>query len=404
MIIFTETLIKPTMKQIISAALLFMGLNSYSQTLYDFPAGVTSGMSSFENMNGVKGAGGKTNKTAKGNAFETVKPGESKTLIDIRNAGIIQRIWITVNQNPVMLRSLRLQMFWDGETKPAVDVPFGDFFGCNLGRKVAYQSAFFSTAEGRSFNCYIPMPFRKGAKVVIINESKTEACKLFYDIDFIRTTTISPQSLYFHAIWTRQETKNLGDDIILLPKINGKGRFLGISAALNTDSLYGKTWWGEGEVKMYIDDDDAYPTINGTGAEDYLGSGWGLGTFSNLYQGCTVADEPKRQFNFYRLHIPDAVYFNNNIRVILQQIGGGMIDEVKNLLKKGVNLKPVSVDNEDGFFRLFELNKTINDYTKGWVNFYRIDDYAVTTYFYLDKPANELPALNSLEDRTRAVY
>src|SRR5947207_15252098 len=103
MIIFTETLIKLTMKQIISAALLLLGFNSYSQTLYDFPAGVTSGMSSFENMNGVKGAGGKTNKTAKGNAFETVKPGESKTLIDIKNAGIIQRIWITVNQNPVML-------------------------------------------------------------------------------------------------------------------------------------------------------------------------------------------------------------------------------------------------------------------------------------------------------------
>jgi Protein of unknown function (DUF2961) len=391
------------MRKIITAILVVISVSGYTQLLYDFPAGTTSGLSSFENLNSVKGAGGKTNKTAKGNAFEMVKPGESKVMLDINGPGIIQRIWLTVNQNPVMLRSLRLQMFWDGEKKPAVDVPLGDFFGSNLGRKIAYQSALFSTAEGRSFNCYIPMPFRKGAKVVLINESKNELCKLFYDIDFIRTKTIDPKSLYFHAIWSRQETKKLGDDVTLLPKVNGKGRFLGISAALNTDSLYAKTWWGEGEVKMYVDGDAAYPTINGTGAEDYLGSGWGLGTFTNLYQGCTIADEPKRQFNFYRLHIPDAVYFNNNIRVVLQQIGGGTIKEVKELLKNGVNLKPVSIDNEDGFYRLMDSNKSINDYNKGWVNFYRIDDYAVTTYFYLDKPSNDLPPLNDLETRIKNV-
>jgi hypothetical protein len=391
------------MKKIIVSILILITANAYAQTLYDFPAGVTSGLSSFENINGVKGAGGKTNKTAKGNAFEMIKPGETKTLLNISGAGIIQRMWITVNQNPIMLRSLRLQMFWDGETTPAVDVPFGDFFGCNLGRKVAYQSAFFSTAEGRSFNCYIPMPFRKAAKIIIINESKTEPGKLFYDIDFIKTKTASPQSLYFHAVWSRQDTKTLGDDITILPMIKGKGRFLGLSAALLTDSLYGKTWWGEGEVKMYIDGDTKYPTINGTGAEDYIGSGWGLGTFSNLYQGCTVADEAKREFNFYRLHIPDAVYFNKDLRVMLQQIGGGDIVEVKNLLKKGVNLKPVSVDNDEGFYRLFDLKKSIDDYSKGWVNFYRIDDYAVTAYFYLDKPANRLPPLASVDKRIKNV-
>ena len=88
-------------------------------------------------------------------------------MLNINGQGIIQRIWMTIDQNPVKLRSLRLQMFWDGETKPAVDVPMGDFFGYNLGKQVAFQSAFFSSGEGRSFNCYIPMPFKKAAKVII---------------------------------------------------------------------------------------------------------------------------------------------------------------------------------------------------------------------------------------------
>jgi hypothetical protein len=34
-----------------------------------------------ENPNGVRGNGGKTNKTAKGNAFETIKARETKTLL-----------------------------------------------------------------------------------------------------------------------------------------------------------------------------------------------------------------------------------------------------------------------------------------------------------------------------------
>jgi hypothetical protein len=223
-------------------------------------------------------------------------------------------------------------MFWDGEPKPAVDVPMGDFFCNNLGKKIAFQSALFSSAEGRSFNCYIPMPFRKSAKVLLVNEGK-EVVMLFYDLDFV-LGKVSADALYFHAYWSRQTTSKLGDDFVMLPKVNGKGRFLGVSAGLNTDSLYAKTWWGEGEVKMYLDGDQQYPTIIGTGAEDYIGSGWGLGTFTNLYQGCLLASDSSKEFVFYRLHIPDAIYFNSDLKVVIQQIGGGDMKEVRELVKK----------------------------------------------------------------------
>src|SRR5688500_3044526 len=124
---------------------------------------IESRVSSFEYPNGVKGQGGKYNNTAKGNEFEWLYLGNVITLIDIKEQGIIQRIWLTINQSPKLLRSLRLQMFWDGDSKAAVDVPLGDFFVSNLGRTTAFQSSFFASPEGRSFNCFIPMPFRKGA-------------------------------------------------------------------------------------------------------------------------------------------------------------------------------------------------------------------------------------------------
>jgi len=307
-------------KSVIVSVLLVLSLGSAAQQLFEMPALVDSRLSSFENPNGQKGQGGKTNKTAKGSAFEVVNPGEIKTLLNVNGEGIIQRIWLTIDQNPLKLRSLRFQFFWDGNIKPAVDVPMGDFFGFNLGKRVAFQSALFSSGEGRSFNCYIPMPFRKGAKVLLINDGK-EPVKLFYDVDF-SLQKISAGALYFHAYWTRQMTSKLGDDFLILPKTTGKGRFLGMTVGVNTDSSYSKSWWGEGEVKMFLDGDSQYPTIVGTGTEDYIGSAWGLGTFTNTYQGCTVASDSTRQFNFYRWHIPDPIFFNKGIKVVLQQIGG----------------------------------------------------------------------------------
>jgi len=375
------------------------------QQLYQMPTGVESRVSSFENLNGVKAGGGKTNKGGKGHASELVKPGEEKTLLNISGEGSIRRIWMTIDQNPIKLRSLRLQMFWDGESKPAVDVPMGDFFGYNLGKPVAFQSALFSSGEGRSFNSYIPMPFKKAARILLINDGK-EAVKLYYDIDFIKEKFL-PDALYFHAYWSRQMTAKLGTDFEPLPKITGKGRFLGISVGVNTDPAYGKSWWGEGEIKIYLDGDDQYPTIAGTGSEDYIGSGWGLGTFTNLYQGCTIANDSTGQFNFYRWHIADPVYFNTDIRVDLQQIGGWGKEELKELYKKGVNLKPVTIDGPGGFVRLLDMPNapsiTDENFPGGWVNFYRVDDYASVSYFYLDKAASSLPSLPSVQSRIQNV-
>lgn len=371
-----------------------------AQQLYEMPSGVETRISSFENPNGIKGNGGRSNKTAKGNAFEDILPGQTKTLLDLDGEGTVTRIWLTVNQNPVLLRSLRLQMFWEGATKPAVDVPLGDFFLHNLGKRIPFETALFTSAEGRSFNCYIPMPFKKHARIILINEG-SQSTKLFFDVSLLMQPL--PASVnYFHAYWSRETIKTLGQDLEPLPKIKGKGRFLGISAALLTDSAYDKTWWGEGEVKMYIDGDSDYPSYNGTGAEDYLGSAWGLGTFTNLYQGCKVASDSLRQYEFYRFHIPDPVYFTKDLRVTLQQMGGGGSKLVKELFDKGTKLQPVTVDGAK-FHRLLEIDPTPSladsDFPSGWVNFYRIDDYAITSYFYLDKPESSLKSLPPVASR-----
>ena len=306
------------------------------------------------------------------------------------------------DRSPEMLRSLTLAMYWDGASQPAVLAPLGDFFGVSHGQRCAFENALFSDPEGRSFNCTIPMPFRRAARVVLTNESSKDLAHLFYDIDFEVVKSLPKDALYFHASWNRQLQTRLGEDFEMLPRVNGRGRFLGVNLGVIANSAYGDSWWGEGEVKLYMDGDEAHPTLAGTGTEDYVGTGWGLGKFAHRYQGCLVAGTTNRMWSCYRFHVPDPVYFEHGLRATIQAIGGTGRDKVRELLKQGVPLKPVTVDVSGRLIPLLEPKAPrIEDETfpDAWVNFYRQDDYCATAYFYLDKPARPTNSLPPLEVR-----
>ncbi len=372
--------------------------------LYEYTDQLEPRWSSPENINGTKGAGGKENNGAKGHPYDSIPAGQSKELLNIQSSGIIHRIWITINdRSPQMLRSLVLQMYWDNETTPAVSVPFADFFGVGLGRTTAFQNALFANAEGRAFVSFIAMPFKKGARIVVTNESGKSLRNIFFDVDYSLLSSWNDNYLYFHACWRRDTATTVGKDFELLPQVNGRGRFLGTNIGVNGNPAYRKSWFGEGEVKMFLDGDKEYPTINGTGTEDYIGTGWGQGRFINNYSGCTVASDSLLQWAFYRYHIPDPVYFKKDCRVVIQQIGGDATDSVATYQQEGAALVPVTTDGAK-FNRLYTKGSPANlkDTTlgKGWTNFYRSDDVSATAYFYLDKAGSDLPSLQPLAIRT----
>jgi hypothetical protein len=70
-------------------------------------------------------------------------------------------------------------------------------------------------------------------------------------------------------------------------------------------------------------------------------------------------------------------------------------------MNNNVQLKPVSLATGDGFRRLLDDPKDLSDedFPNGWVNFYRIDDYSATSYFYLDKPSTGLSEMPEVSAR-----
>ena len=375
--------------------------------LYQMPMDIDTRWSSFENHTGAKGQGGKENKGAKGRAFERLAPGERKVLLDVQGSGIVRRMWITIMQkDPVTLRSLKIEMFWDNNAKPAVSAPFGDFFGSILGRNASFQNEFFSNPEGRSYNCVIPMPFHKGARIEIVNEADYQVSHLFYDVNFT-LEPVAEDALYFHAFWNHNPTTELGKDFEILPPIEGRGKYLGAHIGVITNPVYEDHWWGEGEVKIFLDGDGEYPTLVGTGTEDYIGTGWGQGVYFHRYQGCSLKDG--HHWGFYRYHVPDPVYFYQGCKVTLQQIGGSARQKVAELYNKGVPMIPISIDaNENGKFSAFVQLLEMDPIPKpddpslpnGHMNYYRSDDVCSIAFFYFDQPSSDLPAIEDVSSRS----
>ena len=375
-----------------------------AQELYQFQP-ISPRWISPENPTGASGAGGAENAGAKGHPYETLRAGTSLVLADITGAGIIRRIWITLDErSPQMLRSLRLEMYWDGAATPAVSAPLGDFFGAGLGALVPFENGLFSSPEGRSLNTSIPMPFRRAARLVLTNEAAADVRLVFFDVDYTLGDP-PPDALYFHAYWHRERASALGHDFRVLPRISGRGRYLGATIGVVTAQMYGDTWWGEGELKVYLDDQTARPTLVGTGTEDAVGSGWGLGTYMHRYQGALIADGKTRRWVFYRLHVPDPIFFQTGCEVALQQIGGAPKNVVLQMKAAGVPLTPVTIDagDRDHFYQLRDpagppaAASSAPD--TAWMNFYRSDDVSATAYFYLDRPESGLPALQPAAER-----
>jgi hypothetical protein len=368
-----------------------------AESLYQMPGGIETRWASPENRDSAKGGGGQALAGRKGSPCFALPAGEAKVLAHAEGrSGTIRRIWATINdRSSKMLRGLRLDIYWDGADRPAVSAPFGDFFGQGLGRTSAFESALFSNPEGRSFNCRVPMPFRKGMKMVVTNETDTDLHHLFYEVNYTIGDAHDESALYLHAHWRRERPTSFRQDYHFLPTVRGRGRFLGVNVGVIPDTeTYFKSWGGEGECKVYLDGDNDHPTLCGTGTEDHIGTAWAQGQYAHLQQGCHLADEQNFQYSFYRYHISDPIYFHREIRVTMQQIGCWDPDTIKQLAEAGRRLQsntgsPVDMEAAVAakWYGLFE----------------RRDDWSSCAYFYLDRPENDLPALAPVQERTTGL-
>jgi hypothetical protein len=264
--------------------------------------------------------------------FRTLQPGETLLLADIQGPGCITHFRDNITGNEAHhLQYHILRAYWDGEKEPSVEVPVGDFFGVGFGLTEKYSSALFaiddrrgkitdSAVTGSSRNCYIPMPFKRSARLTITNLGKKPSLHWF-EVNY-RSYKKAPQDQgYFHAQYRQGTPPPTGPYTIL--EATGRGHLLGcVLSVKNNDG----GWWGEGDEIVYI---DGRQEMQGTGSEDYFGESYGLRAGCFPYFGVTVLAEPLandssnfRYTTAYRWHIPDPVMFQKSLRFLIEQGNG----------------------------------------------------------------------------------
>jgi hypothetical protein len=104
-----------------------------------------------------------------GNYSFVRKEADGLVLADLKGPGVIYRLWTPTPTDDV------LELLFDGETKPRVEVKFRDLF---LGKHPAFPRPLVGFGAG-GFYCYVPMPFAKSC-VVRIRAPKAQ----FYQINY----------------------------------------------------------------------------------------------------------------------------------------------------------------------------------------------------------------------------
>jgi len=263
-----------------------------------------------------------------------VAPGQTHVLLDEQGPGIITHMWITflgpepqdwAKKGSANHQEMLLRMYWDGNPRPAVEAPVGDFFANCFGQRREVISLPVVVEDGDAYNCFWQMPFRKSARIEILNQGDKPISLLYYNIDWIKKKSLPKDTPYFYAQYRQEYPVEHGKDYVVL-ETRGKGHYVGTVLAVRTRS---PAWFGEGDEKIYLDV-EAKASIWGTGTEDYFLLAWGLKTASTPYFGVPYFDQwgiVGSHTSAYRWHINDPIVFNTGIKVTFEHFGWIAPDE-----------------------------------------------------------------------------
>ncbi len=258
-------------------------------------------------------------------------------------------------EKPIIHKKVYLRIFFDDEEEPSVNCPLGDFFGTGFGNYKHYWSRYINTTSG-GYVCNFHMPFKKKARVEIVNTSKTHAVIAFYGAityaQYDSEDSIKDMG-YFHAKYREEHPTKKGVPFLFLDTTSdeflgkeGKGHLVGLvlSAKPINPKKHGFNYL-EGNTKLFVDGEEE-PSIEYTGTEDIFQGAWyymkGVNRketeFCTPYHGVNMVSQNKRgaiaqalwskytkckssQYRFY----PEGIPFQRSLKITLHH---GEFDEV----------------------------------------------------------------------------
>jgi len=313
--------------------------------------------------------------------LEPLKAGSRICIGDIEGPAVITQIhstvhaWKAEHASSLMARAVILEVEFDECPELAVRVPLGDFFADGNGLGEYFTTPFVEHAP-KSYNCFIPMPFARRARVWLRNESQHDLNNYSF-VEFRRLPQWDTNLGYFHATWRRWAfALNAATDQHFF-HVDGRGHLLGTTWTITTDEPYfrGMHFVMEGNVGVRVDG-SLSPVADYLGSEDSFGFSWGFqAPFAGLHNGLTfISREEPAQVIAYRFRDRNVIAFGKSLDV-------------------RVDWTHEWRDNEQ-----FQTEMRAISAAGGG-----IVDYATVWYWYQDHPGFDHGPLMLCEDRAKSV-
>ncbi|UCF37174.1 MAG: DUF2961 domain-containing protein [Acidobacteriota bacterium] len=273
--------------------------------------------------------------------FENIPDGERRTLFEVSGAGMINHIWITIAPPPPDLsrNDIILRMYWDGSSIPCVESPIGPFFGQGWDESYNFSSLPLAAGprDGRGLVSYFVMPFAKGARIEVENDTGRKIDAFYYYVDYVELEELPGEMGRFHAWYNKEVTEALpdgenewsllgpqgknttGENNYLIADLEGKGHYVGFIYFVISPS---PMWYGEGDDMFFIDGESWPSSLHGTGTEDYFNTSWSPNEpFTHPFYGYGRVNDDigwLGRTHVYRFHVTDPVYFDKSLRFSIE--------------------------------------------------------------------------------------
>ncbi len=212
-------------------------------------------------------------------------------------------------------RELLLKITFDGQAKPSVVCPLGDFFGTAPGKNLYRSLTTGITKDGGYALWY--MPFGKRAVFELVNQGNKDR-HITCSVTHAPLTRPMEELGYFHCKWHRDICPLSPDrhpDWIML-RTQGRGRFCGVMLHV-WDPKPG--WWGEGDEKFFVDG-EKFPSTIGTGSEDYFGYAWCCpALFERPFHGQSMTQKNQGHQSVFRWQVADNVPFMESFEAAIEK-------------------------------------------------------------------------------------
>lgn len=248
-----------------------------------------------------------------------IPPGVTGEVLALSGSGVVNALdLIGLTKSEISRCSLMVEV--DGVTT-TVDCPLRYYFQQGA-RRAPQGSLLAGRRKDGSLYSYWPMPFRESISICLKNNLDSPL-RLRATAGYRAETADALANMgYFYSRFAKPSRAQRGGSYRVLD-LDGRGHWCGMSLTMRRNGPGLR--FLEGDESLWVDGRDS-STYHGTGTEDYFNGGWYFGgTGWQSLWGCTRLNPLRGRCDAFRMHLTDAVPFQQFLRVVIEHGSGNRV-------------------------------------------------------------------------------